>query len=343
MTNNNKHKIAVLGGGSFGTIIANMLAVNGHFTTLWMRSAEQCQAIAASGENAAYLPGYKLDPTLMVSTDIKQALEGVDTVFFAVPSSSFRKVAKLVSPWVNSDTVLISAAKGIEAETFLLPSQILEQELPKCRVGVISGPNLAKEIASSEITATVIASEHDSLCERVQALLANKFFRVYANHDRYGVELAGALKNIYAIVAGIAEAMKVGQNTKSLVLTRSLAEMSRFASQLGADPLTFLGLSGVGDLYVTCSSPLSRNFRVGLALGEGKSLEQAIIDVGQVAEGVNTTKLVKERAEKMGIYMPLASALYAIMFEQRPIIESLQAMMVAEQNTDVEFMVKPNE
>mgnify|MGYP001586594013 FL=1 len=343
MTNNNKHKIAVLGGGSFGTIIANMLAVNGHSTTLWMRSAEQCQAITESGENAAYLPGYKLAPTLTVSTDIQQALKGVDTVFFAVPSSSFRKVAKLVSPWVNSETVLISAAKGIEAETFLLPSQILEQELPECRVGVISGPNLAKEIASSEITATVIASEHDSLCERVQTLLANNYFRVYANHDRYGVELAGALKNIYAIVAGIAEAMQVGQNTKSLVLTRSLAEMSRFASQLGADPLTFLGLSGVGDLYVTCSSPLSRNFRVGLALGEGKSLEQAIIDVGQVAEGVNTTKLVKERADKLGIYMPLASALYAIMFEQRPIVESLQAMMVAEQNTDVEFMVKPNE
>jgi glycerol-3-phosphate dehydrogenase (NAD(P)+) len=343
VTNNNKHKIAVLGGGSFGTIIANMLAVNGHSTTLWMRSAEQCQAITESGENAAYLPGYKLAPTLTVSTDIQQALIGVDTVFFAVPSSSFRKVAKLVSPWVNSETVLISAAKGIEAETFLLPSQILEQELPECRVGVISGPNLAKEIASSEITATVIASEHDSLCERVQTLLANNYFRVYANHDRYGVELAGALKNIYAIVAGIAEAMQVGQNTKSLVLTRSLAEMSRFASQLGADPLTFLGLSGVGDLYVTCSSPLSRNFRVGLALGEGKSLEQAIIDVGQVAEGVNTTKLVKERADKLGIYMPLASALYAIMFEQRPIVESLQAMMVAEQNTDVEFMVKPNE
>jgi glycerol-3-phosphate dehydrogenase (NAD(P)+) len=320
VTNNNNHKIAVLGGGSFGTIIANMLAVNGHATTLWMRSSEQCEAITSSGENAAYLPGYQLHASLQVSTDMQQALAGVDTVFFAVPSSSFRSVAKLVSPWINSDTVLISAAKGIEADTFLLPSQILEQELPDCKVGVISGPNLAKEIANSEITATV-----------------------NANHDRYGVELAGALKNIYAIVAGIAEAMKVGQNTKSVVLTRSLAEMSRFASQLGADPLTFLGLSGVGDLYVTCSSPLSRNFRIGLALGQGKSLDQAIADVGQVAEGVNTTKLVKERADKLGIYMPLASALYAIMFEQRPIIESLQAMMVAEQNTDVEFMVKPNE
>jgi glycerol-3-phosphate dehydrogenase (NAD(P)+) len=210
-------------------------------------------------------------------------------------------------------------------------------------VGVISGPNLAKEIAKFEITATVIASENTELCERIQQLLGSRYFRVYANHDRYGVELAGALKNIYAIVAGIAEAMNAGQNTKAVVLTRSLAEMSRFAVKLGANPLTFLGLSGVGDLYVTCTSPLSRNFRVGLALGQGKSLEQAVSEVGQVAEGVNTTKLVKEKADDLGIYMPLASALYATLFEQRSITESLQSMMLAEQNTDVEFMVKAND
>ena len=190
---------------------------------------------------------------------------------------------------------------------------------------------------------SVIASENAELCERIQALLGSRYFRVYANHDRYGVELAGALKNIYAIVAGIAEAMDAGQNTKAVVLTRSLAEMSRFAVKLGANPLTFLGLSGVGDLYVTCTSPLSRNFRVGQALGRGKSLEQAVSEVGQVAEGVNTTKLVKEKADNLGIYMPLASALYATLFEQRPIMESLQSMMLAEQNTDVEFMVNAND
>ena len=234
-------------------------------------------------------------------------------------------------------------AKGIEAESFMLPSQVLEQEISHCPVGVISGPNLAKEIAQFEITATVVASDNDDLCQRVQTLLASKYFRVYANHDRYGVELAGALKNIYAIVSGIAAAMEVGQNTKSVVLTRSLAEMSRFAVHLGANPMTFLGLSGVGDLYVTCTSPLSRNYRVGLAIGQGKSLDQAIKEVGQVAEGVNTTRLVKEKADLLGIYMPLASALYATLFEQRPIKESLSSMMLAEQNTDVEFMVKPND
>jgi glycerol-3-phosphate dehydrogenase (NAD(P)+) len=343
LENNTSHRVAVLGGGSFGTAVANMIAANNHSVTLWLRSKTAAQQIRDAGENTAYLPGYKLHADLAISTDVEQAVAGCDTIFFAVPSSAFRAVAKMVSPFLAAGTVVVSMAKGIEAESFMLPSQVLEQEISHCPVGVISGPNLAKEIAQFEITATVVASDNDDLCQRVQTLLASKYFRVYANHDRYGVELAGALKNIYAIVSGIAAAMAAGQNTKSAVLTRSLAEMSRFAVHLGANPMTFLGLSGVGDLYVTCTSPLSRNYRVGLAIGQGKSLEQAIKEVGQVAEGVNTTRLVKEKADLLGIYMPLASALYATLFEQRPIKDSLSSMMLAEQNTDVEFMVKPND
>jgi glycerol-3-phosphate dehydrogenase (NAD(P)+) len=343
LENINKLKIAVLGGGSFGTAIANMVAENNYSVTLWMRSEKSRQQILETGENAAYLPGYQLNKSLNITTDLGEALDQVDVVFFAVPSSSFRSLAKQARDLLSKDTLLISTAKGIEAESFLLPSQILEQEIPQCEVGVISGPNLAAEIAQFQITATVIASESDELCQRVQELLASKYFRVYANHDRYGVELGGALKNVYAIVSGIAESMNAGQNTKSVVLTRSLAEMSRFAAQLGANPLTFLGLSGVGDLYVTCTSPLSRNFRIGTALGRGETLEQAIASVGQIAEGVNTTKLVKQKSEELGIYMPLASGLYSTMFEGLSIVESLKTMMLAEQNTDVEFTVKANE
>ena len=343
LENKKKHKVAVLGGGSFGTVVANMMAANNHDVTLWMRSKAGAQVIADCGENTRYLPGYRLHADLAISTDLKQAVSGCDTVFFAVPSSAFRKVANELSPWLPEGTMVISTAKGIEADTFMLPSQVLEQEISHCLVGVISGPNLAKEISQFAITATVVACENEQVCERAQQLLASDYFRVYANHDRYGVELAGALKNIYAIVAGIADAMNVGQNTKSVVLTRSLAEMSRFASQLGANPLTFLGLSGVGDLYVTCTSPLSRNFRVGMAIGNGKTLDQAVQHVGQVAEGVNTTKLVKEKADALGIYMPLASALYATLFEQRPIKESLRSMMLAEQSSDVDFMVTRND
>ena len=343
LENTNKLKIAVLGGGSFGTAIANMVAENNYSVTLWMRSEKSRQQIIETGENASYLPGYQLNKTLNITTDIGEALNQVDVVFFAVPSSSFRELARKAKDLLSSDTLLISTAKGIEADSFMLPSQILEEEIPQCEVGVISGPNLAAEIAQFQITATVIASESDELCERVQELLASKYFRVYANHDRYGVELGGALKNIYAIVSGIAESMNAGQNTKSVVLTRSLAEMSRFAAKLGANPLTFLGLSGVGDLYVTCTSPLSRNFRIGTALGRGETLEQAIATVGQIAEGVNTTKLVKQKSEELGIYMPLASGLYSTMFEGLSIVESLKIMMLAEQNTDVEFTVKAND
>lgn len=339
----NTTKVAVLGGGSFGTAIANMVATNEVPVTLWMRSEENAQKVAQDGENSAYLPGYKLNSSLNISSDLNTVVSSADVIFFAVPSSSFRALASDIQGIVKPGAFLISTAKGIEPDSFLLPSQILEEQLPECEIGVISGPNLAAEIAQHQITATVVASENADLCEAVQGLLVSKYFRVYANQDRYGVELAGALKNIYAIVAGIAESLNAGQNTKSVVLTRSLAEMSRFAAKLGANPLTFLGLSGVGDLYVTCTSPLSRNFRVGLALGQGKTLQQAVASVEQIAEGVNTTKLVKQKADELDIYMPLASALYATMFEGRSILDSLQMMMLAEQNTDVEFMVKAND
>ena len=338
-----KHKVAVLGGGSFGTVIANVVANNGYPVTLWLRSEAVAAQIQSSGENSAYLPGYTLNPSISISTDLEESVKYCESIFFAVPSGALRQLAKKVNQWLPSDALVISTAKGIEGDTFLLPTEVLCEELPGNEVGLISGPNLAKEIANSQITATVVASDNDALCAQVQNLLVSSYFRVYINHDCFGVELAGALKNIYAIVSGITDAIGAGQNTKAVVLTRSLAEMSRFACELGANPMTFLGLGGIGDLYVTCTSPLSRNFRVGVCLGQGKTLNQAIKEVGQIAEGVNTTKLVKEKADKLGVYMPLASALYATLFEQRPIKESLSAMMLSEQNMDVDFMVKSND
>lgn len=343
MTDSKKHKVTVLGGGSFGTVIANMAANNGYPVTLWLRSESVASEIISSGENAAYLPGYKLHPSILVSTDLEASVKNSESVFVAVPSGAFRSLAKRINQWIPKTAWVISTAKGIENDTFLLPTEVLREELPDNQVGLISGPNLAKEIANFQITATVVASDNDDFCAQVQSLLASSYFRVYINHDRFGVELAGALKNIYAIVSGITDAIGGGQNTKAVVLTRSLAEMSRFARELGANPMTFLGLGGIGDLYVTCTSPLSRNFRVGALLGQGNTLEEAITEVGQIAEGVNTTKLVKEKADQLGIYMPLASALYATLFEQRPIKESLSTMMLSEQNMDVDFMVKSND
>lgn len=329
--------IAVLGGGSFGTAIANLIARNGFEVTLWLRDEARAQRIASQRENADYLPGYRLDDNLKVSSNLEAAVRGAGCVFFSVPSKSMRDVARRASPYLDPGAIAISSAKGIEEDGFKLMSEVLAEELETRRIGVLSGPNLAREIAEGQITATVIASKDQSLCQTVQALMGSPRFRVYSSEDPFGVELAGALKNIYAIEAGIASALNLGQNPMSVLITRSLAEMSRFATSLGADPLTFLGLSGVGDLFVTCTSPLSRNFRVGYALGQGKSLAEAQAEVGQVAEGVKTTCIVREKATELGIYMPLASALYEVMFNNRPIEALLRDMMSSEQSTDVDF------
>ncbi len=332
-------KIAVLGGGSFGTAIANMVAGNGHEAVLWMRDAGYAAECQTSRSNPRYLPDYPLEPNLSITADLAAALAGARVVFFSVPSAAFRAVAQLAAPHIPAETVVISTAKGFAPEGFTRMSEVLAEELPGARIGVISGPNLAREVARHAITATVIASADPEVCALVQALLVTPYFRVYANPDVFGVELAGALKNIYAIEAGMATQMGLGQNTMAVLLTRSLAEMTRFAATLGANPMTFLGLGGVGDLFVTCTSPLSRNFRIGRALASGESLEAAVAAIGQVAEGINTTRIVKHKADELGVYMPLASALHAVLFEGRSIPRALAGMAVSERTDDVEFRI----
>lgn len=330
-------KIAVIGGGSFGTVIANITALNGHSVMFWMRSEELVKEVNAKHENPHYLPGYELSDRVVATHNMEEAVAGSELVFVAVPSGSFRSVVKQVVACVSPDTILVSTTKGIEAGSFKLMSQILSEESPDSQVGVMSGPNLAKEIAAGHLTGTVIASPHEKVRETVKEVLKSEHFRVYANDDMFGVELGGSLKNIYAIIAGMAEAIGLGHNTNSMLVTRSLTEMARFGSELGADPMTFLGLSGVGDLVVTCSTPLSRNFRIGQALGKGKSIDDAIAEVGQVAEGVNTVKLVKEKAEEMNVYMPLVTGLYKIIYEKESIRSIMSSLMLSEQALDVEF------
>jgi glycerol-3-phosphate dehydrogenase (NAD(P)+) len=339
----NQLPVAVLGGGSFGTVLANLMAEKGLDVRLWMRNEQAVDEINTRHLNNRYLPGVELAPKLKACTNLQQALEGAEAVFVAIPSSAFREVMRQAVPHLKPEQLLISTTKGIESVTFCLMSQIIEQEFPAARVGVLSGPNLAKEIARKQLTATVIASTDAVLRERVQALLHTSFFRVYASTDTYGVELGGTLKNIYAIAAGLSAALGMGENTKSMLMTRSLAEMSRFAVSLGANPFTFLGLAGVGDLIVTCMSPLSRNYRVGFALGEGKTLEQAVESLGEVAEGVNTLRIVKEKAEEMGIYMPLVAGLYEVVFNAAPVKEVARGMMLNVQSTDVEFVLPRQE
>ncbi|MEX0619230.1 MAG: NAD(P)H-dependent glycerol-3-phosphate dehydrogenase [Pseudohongiellaceae bacterium] len=330
-------KIAVIGGGSFGTVIANIAAENGCDVRFWMRSEELAEQVNTLHENPQYLPGYPLHEKVVATNDIVAAASTSEIIFVAVPSSSFRSVTKKLAPHISSDAILISTTKGIEAGTFMLMSQILKEDVPEARVGVLSGPNLAREITLKSITGTVIASEHAEVREIVKAVLSSEYFRVYSNDDMFGVELGGSLKNIYAIIAGLAAAVGMGHNTNAMLVTRSLTEMARFGRELGADPMTFLGLAGVGDLVVTCSSPLSRNYRIGFALGKGMTLEQASQDVGQIAEGINTLKLVKEKADGMGVYMPLVGGLYEIVYNGKSIKNIIASLMLSEQALDVEW------
>lgn len=335
-----KHRVTVIGGGSFGTVLANIVAHNGFPVRLWLRDQALAQEMRQTRVNGRYVPGLHLHEALEIVTDLSGCISDADTVIFSVPSKAFKGVLEHVKSYINPQQHLVTTAKGIEAENFLLMSQILEGYFPDNPIGVISGPNLAKEVAAKQLTGTVIASHNQALRQQVQDLLQCHYFRVYASNDPYGTELGGALKNIYAIAAGLGAALGMGENTRSMLLTRSLAEMSRLAVHMGANPMTFLGLAGVGDLIVTCMSPLSRNYRVGYALGKGKGLEEAIAELGEVAEGVNTLALVKKKADQLQVNMPLVDGLYALVYQGADVASVAQSLMTREQNSDVEFVLK---
>lgn len=330
-------KAAVLGGGSFGTVVANILTDNNIATVQWMRNVQTAASINNEQENPKYLPGVKLNPALQASNDIIATITGADVIFISVPSQSVREIVTRIAPHVQPHQALISTTKGIEPENFLLMSQVIQEICPNNSVGVVSGPNLAKEIANRELAGTVIACEDSELRRSLQKALSCNYFRVYASNDLYGVELGGALKNIYAIISGFVEALGMGENTKGLIITRSLAEMSRFAVRLGANPLTFLGLAGIGDLVVTSMSSLSRNFRVGLAIGQGKTLEEAVEQLGEVAEGVNTLRYVRAKALELDVYMPLVMGAYEVIFNGASPAIVGQGLMTGEHTSDVEF------
>ncbi|MDN3398622.1 NAD(P)H-dependent glycerol-3-phosphate dehydrogenase [Psychrobacter sp. APC 3426] len=337
-SNPTKLRLAFLGGGSFGTAMANLAARNGCDTTLWVRNKRTVKAMAKTQTNKKYLPGYKLDDRLKYSHDLESAVKDKDIVFIAVPGLAFRETLKNIAPFISGQSI-VSLTKGMEKDTFAMMSDIIKDVLPEVNFGVMSGPNLAIEIMKNMPSATVIASKSEPLRHAVQAALHSAFFRVFASDDIRGVELGGALKNIYAIAMGMAAAYDVGENTKAMILTRALAEMSRFGVEEGANPLTFLGLSGVGDLYATCNSELSRNYRIGNMLGRGMSIDAAVKKLGQTAEGVNTIQQVHEKATREGIYMPITHALYAVIYEDKAALGVALHLMEAGFRSDVEFVM----
>jgi glycerol-3-phosphate dehydrogenase (NAD(P)+) len=332
-------QVGVLGAGSFGTVLANIIAGNGYPCALWMRETAEAQETQESRVNHRYLPDLTLEPGLQISSDLSHVASQSDFLIVTVPSHAVRELASEIAAKVKHEVIIISGTKGMEPGTADLMSTILAEEIPHARIGVLSGPNLAQEIAAKQISGTVIASDDTQLCELTQQVLGSRYFRVYSNDDMIGVELAGALKNIYAILSGIGAGAGFGANSLSMVLTRGLAEMSRYATHFGANPASYLGLSGVGDLVATCTSPLSRNYQIGQRIGHGMSLEQASDDLGQTAEGINTVKVVHEKAARLNISMPLVDGLYQILFEGRTMDAVINQLMDRDQKQDVEYKV----
>ena len=332
-------QIAIIGAGSFGTVLADQAASNGHCVHLWTRTSELADSINCDRMNAKYHPTLKLHTAIHAFTEMAAVVAEAELILLSVPSKVMGEVCQQLAPIAPPAASLVSTTKGIEGDGFLLMSQVIHRCLPRHAIGVLSGPNIAKELAERHLTASVIASADPQVRERARQALATKYFRLYSSNDLISVELGGALKNIYAIAAGLADGLGVGDNTKALLITRALAEMSRLSAHMGGNPLTFLGLAGVGDLYVTSVSPYSRNFRIGRALAEGQSLAAAEDALGQVAEGVNTLSLVHAQTAHWGVAMPILDALHQVIFGGKPVRQMALQMMQAAHTSDVEFLM----
>ena len=332
-------RVAVIGAGSFGTVLADIAAHNQCDVKIYARRTELVEEINLNRRNSRYHPELELHDSIRAVSDLREVVHGADIALLSVPSKSMDHVCSELARVITEETALLSTTKGIRSDGFKLMSQVISERLPDHPVGVLSGPNLAREVAERHLTASVVASQSPIVRKLTRDAFATKYFRLYSSEDLISVELGGALKNIYAIAAGLADGLGVGQNTRALLITRSLAEMSRLSAHMGGNPLSFLGLAGVGDLYVTSVSPLSRNFRVGKALAEGHTLQAAEADLGQVAEGVNTLRLVYEKCREDVVAMPILSALYEVIFGGRPVRQTALRMMQAVHTSDVEFLM----
>lgn len=306
-------KITVYGAGSWGTALAVSMGKAGHQVALIGRNSEEMRLMHERRENIRYLPGVTLPQTVEPSTDLNQL--DSEMVVFSVPSHSVRGAAQLIKPYLRPGSIIVNTAKGLEVETHRRLSQVLTEELPEHPIVVLSGPSHAEEVGRDMPTTVVVASENLEAAEKVQDLMMNPKFRVYTNPDEVGVELGGALKNVIALCTGIAEGLGFGDNTKAALMTRGLAEIARLGMAMGGNPLTFAGLAGVGDLIVTCTSQHSRNRRAGVALGQGKPLDQVLEEVGMVVEGVRTTRVAYELSRLHGISMPIIEQAYHVLFE----------------------------
>lgn len=321
-----KISVTVLGAGSWGTTVAHLAAHNVP-TLLWARDDEVADGVARDHRNRRYLEPFELHPNLRATSDLAEAVGQADVLVMGVPSHGFRAMLESAKPFLRAWVPVVSLAKGLEQGSMRRMTEIVDEVLPGHPYGVMTGPNLAKEILAGDAAATVIAMSDENVADELARVFSTKLFRVYTNPDIVGCEVAGALKNVMAIASGMADGLGTGDNTRAAVITRGLSELTRLGMALGGQPMTFAGLAGMGDLVATCISPQSRNRYVGEQLGRGSTIEEVIEAMQQVAEGVKTAKVVRELSEQYGVEMPIAEQVYAVCHEGRSAAEAYDGLL----------------
>lgn len=337
-----KKTVAMIGAGSWGTALSLVLGDNGHTVRIWGKDAKTISDINTIHQNNRYLPGITLPDNVVADTDLKATLQGVDVIVLAVPTKAMREVIPHLLPFIDEAKTFVHVSKGIEPGTLLRISEIMEEEIPESKkksIVVLSGPSHAEEVSLRQPTTVTVSSKDMKEAELVQDLFINNNFRVYTNSDLVGVEIGGALKNIIAVCAGIADGLGFGDNAKAALITRGLTEMARLGTKMGANPLTFAGLTGIGDLIVTCTSVHSRNWRAGNMIGKGHALEEVLENMGMVVEGIRTTKAAHQLSEKYHVSMPITSALYNILFNDENAKDAVYNLMTRGKTNEMEDLV----
>ncbi|MCE5097403.1 NAD(P)H-dependent glycerol-3-phosphate dehydrogenase [Staphylococcus devriesei] len=323
-------KITIFGMGSFATALANVLAENGHTVLMWGKNDDSVKELNDHHQNKRYLKSAQLNHTIKATSNLKEATEFSDVYLMALPTKAIREVTEQIDQLIDSKKTFIHVAKGIENKTFKRVSEMIEDSISEAHnggIGVLSGPSHAEEVVIKQPTTVAASSKDEHISKLIQDLFMNDYLRVYTNNDLVGVELGGALKNIIAVASGIVAGIGYGDNAKAALMTRGLAEISRLGEKLGADPMTFLGLGGIGDLIVTCTSTHSRNYTLGYKLGKGQTTEEALNEMDMVVEGINTTNSVYHLAKEQQVDMPITNALYKVLFEDKPVKDSVRDLM----------------
>ena len=332
-------KVSVIGAGSWGTALTYVLDKNGHDVTVWSILEEEVRMLQEKHEHVDKLPGVKLSENIKFTTNLQEAIQGMDMMVLAVPSPYIRSTSKSMAPYVAEGQLIVNVAKGIEEITLMTLPEIIQEEIPQAKVAVLSGPSHAEEVGIGLPTTVVAGAKSRKVAEYIQSLFMNESFRVYTSPDMIGIELGAALKNVIALAAGMADGLGYGDNTKAALITRGIKEISRLAIAMGAKPETLSGLSGMGDLIVTCACKHSRNRKAGMLMGQGCSMEEAMDQVKMVVEGVYSAKAAIGLSRKYGVSMPIIEQVNAVLFEGYPVKDAVLNLMLRDRKTEHEDML----